>query len=847
MTVGAVRFGRLPPLGPLLDPVHGVWAVARGAELPATAGGRIPGLSGPVDVRYDSRGVPHIFASSEDDAYRALGFVVARDRLFQVELQVRAGAGTLSEMIGAQGVPLDRDTRRLGLPGAAERAFAALDTTTPVAHALRAYADGVNAWIDQLGPGDLPIEYRLLDRRPTPWSPIDAYHLLDRMSLVLAYTNEELTRARVAKLVGDTVARTLIPAHNPLQQPIIPTATALPHFLAAQLPPLGPAVIPAASDTIEGASLGLGGADDRSPAATADERVLGSNNWAVAPRRTRSGFALLAGDPHLDLTLPSIWYEVHLVVPDHLDVAGVTLTGGPGVVIGFTRDVAWTFTNTGADVIDYYAETVDDSIRPRRYRLDGAWRPLTVRIEQYRDQRGAVLATVTLLATHRGPMLRIDGRWVSMRWTALEGGGALPALLAAPHAHTTAEWLHTMASYDVPAQNMLVADRAGSIAIRSTGVYPIRPGDGRGDIIRDGSTSASDWRGVLPVERYPTAVDPPQGFLASANQEPIDPSAGGPSASAYFGADWPPPWRAMRINALLRTDTAVTPDDMRRWQTDAGSARADFFIPYFLAAARREDSLGYASATVREAARLLSQWDGRYTRTNVRAVLFEGAMEEMARRITTAIAPLPPRRRGGVVSSVVLAELLHDSSSAWWLDLASRSGDAAAGRASSAAGSDRHPAARGEQRATDAVQHRDALLAASLAAAYDSTRQRYGKPDAGGWRWDRVQQQNIYHLLQIPAFSRLNLPMQGGPETLNPSSGLGTHGASWRMVVELGPDVHAWAVYPGGQSGNPVSTRYADRLPLWLSGALDPVRFPRNASDLSDADVLSVLTLRPAR
>jgi len=138
------------------------------------------------------------------------------------------------------------------------------------------------------------------------------------------------------------------------------------------------------------------------------------------------------------------------------------------------------------------------------------------------------------------------------------------------------------------------------------------------------------------------------------------------------------------------------------------------------------------------------------------------------------------------------------------------------------------------------------MLAASLAAAYDSTKRRYGPPDDGGWRWERVQHANIYHLLQIPAFSRLNLPMRGGTETLNPSSGAGTHGASWRMLVQLGPEVHALAVYPGGQSGNPVSTRYADRLPLWLSGSLDPVRFPRSAGDLQDADVQSVLTLSPA-
>ncbi len=189
-------------------------------------------------------------------------------------------------------------------------------------------------------------------------------------------------------------------------------------------------------------------------------------------------------------------------------------------------------------------------------------------------------------------------------------------------------------------------------------------------------------------------------------------------------------------------------------------------------------------------------------------------------RVSDAIVALPPRLgRRGVVSGMVLAELLHDSTAAWWPAIVSRSG----------------------------LPNRNAMLAASLVAGYDSAVKRYGPPTAGGWRWDHVQHANIYHLLHIPAFSRLDLPMQGGPETLNPSSGAGIEGASWRMVVQLGPEVHGWAVYPGGQSGNPVSSRYADRLSLWLAGSLDPVRFPHQPGELAEADVQSVLTLRPSR
>jgi penicillin amidase len=430
-----------------------------------------------------------------------------------------------------------------------------------------------------------------------------------------------------------------------------------------------------------------------------------------------------------------------------------------------------------------------------------------------------------------------------MRWTALEGGGALPALLAASHARTTRDWLRATAGYDVPAQNMLVADRTGSIAIRSTGTYPIRPGNGRGDEIRDGATSKSDWHGFLGIGQYPTAADSPFGYLASANQEPIDPSAPASNQTVYLGANWEAPWRAMRINALLSADPAVTVDEMRRWQTDPASPRADYFVRVFLAAVGHEALRRSISADAQDAARLLGQWDRRYTRANTRAVLFEAAMHEVARRVWAALAPAQSDVPRAVPSSSVLAALLRDSTSDWWSQwertrpVPSRAPRIGVMRT--------HGSGAASSQAMTRVGTRDSLLAASLAAAYDTVRRRYGPPDAGGWQWSRIQHANIYHLLRVPAFSRLDLPIAGGPETLNPSSGRGTQGSSWRMVVQLASDVHAWAVYPGGQSGNPSSSRYADRLKLWLSGSLDPVRFPRAATDLAPSDVRSILELRP--
>lgn len=804
--------GAVPPLGPLLDPARGVWRAAAASELPRDAVESLPGLGAAVTVVYDDRDVPHIFAANEDDAVRALGYVVARDRLFQLELQTRAASGRITELAGARALELDREPRRLGMTRAAERKLAALDPASAGARAIAVYAEGVNAYIDHMSPADVPIEYRLLGARPERWKPIDSIHLLNRMGWTLSYGESDLQRERVAALVGRRAAEALLPRDMPLQEPIVPNgATGVPRLDGPPLPPPGPPDRTVLGDASSLAAT-LPASESRATDLARAGDALGSNNWAVAPGRTQRGRALLAGDPHLDLTLPSIWYEAHLVVPGKLDVYGVTIPGAPGIVIGFNRDVAWTFTNTEADAVDFYGETVDDSVHPTRYRVDGAWRPIERRVERYLGPTGALLAADTVLYTHRGPMRREGARWLSMRWTVLDPSNEMDALVRAAHARDAAEWFEAMRGWSAPAQNMLVADRAGTIAIRSTGHFPIRPAGITGAWIADGALSSSDWTGYRPPERYPYASSPAQGFLASANQQPVDPR----TDSTYLGASWADPWRAIRINALLRADSAATPESMRRDQTDPGSARADAFVPAFLAAAASRER-GRPDARLAEAARLLGEWDRRYTRDDRRAVLFELAMAELVRRTWDELAPRGGRRVATPPGSVLL-RLLGDSSSAWWDDA-------------------RTPSVR---------ERRDDVLAASLRAALDSAERRHGAPSDSGWRWGRVQRANIGHLLGLAGFSRRGLEVQGGPSTLNPLAGAGTFGPSWRMVVELGDPVRAWGTYPGGQSGNPASRRYDDRIPKWQAGALEPLRLPRGPDALDRAHRSATLTLMPA-
>jgi penicillin amidase len=813
--VGFVPIKSGPALGPFLDPAHGVWAVATRANLPESQAAHIPGLRAAVDVRYDDRGVPHVFAANLDDAYRAIGWIHARDRLFEMEVQTRAVAGTLTELAGKRALELDREARAMGLAWGAERNYRLLDSTSTTGRAVRAYAVGVNAYIDQMSAADLPLEYRLLSAKPMRWKPQYSAYLLSRMGLTLAYSDGELVRARVEALVGKAATAALFPSNLPIQEPIQPNGQHAPRFDFVKLPPPQPA---------DSGKLAIANDLDRAAARFASatggdgDFALGSNSWAVSPKRTAAGHALLEGDPHLSLSLPSVWYEEQLVVPDTLDAYGVGFVGAPFIAIGFNRDVAWTETNTTADVADYYVETVDNDAHPTKYKLDGAWKPLEVRVETVRDRAGTALATDTIYHTHRGPMLRAGKQWISRRWTVLEPNDASGVFARAAMAHSSAELFKAFDSYYVPAQNVLTADRGGHIAIRSTGHFPIRPKSApRGDVLIDGSASANDWQGWWPLADYPQAVDPAQGYLASANQQPKDPKVD----PRYFGWDWPDPWRAMHINALLRADAAVTPDDMRRFQTDPVSERTNIFVEAFTNAVKTAPAP--RDRVLDHAAKLLADWDQRFTTDNQVAVLYTAALDELTRRtwdelLIPGTTPRDRSRPAATPSSTVLTELLSDPKSAWWDDRSTR----------------------------NVVEDRDTILRESLLAAYHRVVKQYGIPGPL-WRWGYIRFANIHHLLRLPALSRLNIPMASGPGTLSPSGGDGTAGSSWRMVVELGPEVRAWGTYPGGQSGNPASKRYDDRLVKWETGRLDPLRFPHRAADLAGRALSSTLTLTPER
>ena len=821
--VGVAGAGPLPPLGGVLSPAVGLWANAVN-DLPATATSSIASLDATVNVRYDSRSVPHIFATTDADAMRALGYVTARDRLFQLEIQSRAGEGTLTELVGDVALPADQETRRLGLPRSAERKWRDIGEGTPSGKLLLAYAEGVNAYRASLVPAQWPVEYKLLNRAPRQWLPLHSVHVLNRMGYTLAHGPGELELLEARALVGDAAANALMEANSPVQEPIQPMNRRAARVALSAIPaPGAPDSLAArmvaslrahSSNALPGMSP-LSWLKDSDPTVE-QARAFASNNWAVAPSHSANGHALLAGDPHLELTLPSIWYEVHIVVPGSFEIGGVSIPGLPGVPIGFSRAVAWSATNTGADVMDFWREKVDHDAAPTAYALDGVMTKFTdTRVETYRDRAGRVIDVDTIYYTHRGPMQRQGREWLSMRWTVLESGTELQGYFAAFHATTAPAFLDSMARYyQAPAQNFITADTAGTIMIRSTGRYPVRADSGRGTEVRNGWLRANDWIGDWPVPRYPQERNPAQGYLASANQQPIDPQ----QDALYLGPD---PnfeiWRALQINRLLRADSSVTVDDMRRFHTNPGSVRADLLAPALVSAAQARMAAGDTSRSLKAAAALLASWNRQYTRDNTGARLFETAVAHTIALLYDEFIPATSQVRAVTPSESRLLQLLADSANAWWDD----------------------------RRTSDVREDRNGILAKALRVAYDTLVTEYGDPAKTPWTWGRVAPARPNHLLRLAGFAASEMPIDGGRGTLNPSVGSkrANFGASWRMVVEMDKEPRIRAVYPGGQSGNPASTRYLDRYAMWANGRLDSVRTPRRAQDLAASDTRAVLTL----
>jgi penicillin amidase len=778
-----LKIESIPPLGKLLNPFTGVWQNAEIRAMERAASLRLEALRGPVDVAFDRRGVPHIFADDDHDLYFTQGYLTARDRLWQMEFQTRGAAGRLAEVLGRKALDFDRFQRRIGMVYGARNTLEEMRRSPRTWAAVLAYSAGVNAYIKTLGPADYPLEYKLLDYAPEAWTPLKCVLLIKYMAWNLSGYSSDLALSKIVADYGQPTLDVLFPALPQGAAPVIPADTQWDFTPVERVAPLKPYT----------PRLNLQGG-----LAPTHGGEIGSNNWAVAAHKTAAGFPLLANDPHLRLSLPSTWYEIQLHAPG-INTYGVSLPGAPGVVIGFNEEIAWGLTNGGTDVLDWYEIHFKDEALAQ-YRYDGQWQSVRREIEQIRV-RGEPAFMDTVLYTHHGPVVWHDSRSslkakaplhgtvpprLAMRWAGHEPSDEIGSLYLLNRARDYEEFTAAIARFICPAQNFVFADRKGDIALWHQGRFPAK-WSGQGLVVGDGADPLYEWQGWIPPQQNPHSKNPSRGFVASANQHP--------TALSY-----PYPWswryayyRGKRINQRLNAMEEITLADFIALQLDNKYLLAQEVLPVLL-----EHLVGEVlDVEQRQAVAALASWDCMYNADMLEPTLFDAWW----RAIYGGVWQDEFGAAGEYPTSPRTVQLIKEEPASVWFD---------------------------DQR-TEEIEDSARLIRRAFTAAWDILRMERG-PWGSAWQWGQVKGTKLRHLLGLPGLDSETLFVGGGPRIVNATGRYG--GPSWRMVVELGPQVRAWGIYPGGQSGNPGSRRYDDFIDTWVRGELDELVFLRRLDEV---------------
>jgi penicillin G amidase len=778
------KSGNLPALGRLADPIAGCWANAEPANKDFGGGLNFPGLHKPAAVWLDTRLVPHIHAADNHDAYYLEGYLHATFRLWQMDMQTRAAAGRISEVIGAKGLDYDRRQRRKGMVYGAENCLKAIEACPETKAMAEAYAEGVNAYIGPLKPKDYPLEYKLMGFAPEKWTTIKTALMLKLMADDLTGYSEQIPMTYLRDHLPDSLLNLYYPARNEGTSPVIPVGTAFEG--AGHVSPQAP---PHPFVKFDGhvAATAAGSLRD-------DHEGIGSNNWAVGGARTRSGAAILCNDPHLGLTLPSLWYEVQIQTPD-MNVYGVSLPGAPGVVIGFNDSVAWGFTNNYRDVKDFYAiKTVPGE--KGKYIFNGKAVPFTPRVEHILVAGGAAVDDTVNYTVH-GPVM-FDDRFkepngfplpLAVCWMAHRTSNELKAFYLLNRAKSYQDYTDAISFYDCPAQNIAFADRHGSVAIWGQGQFT-DAWKGQGRYIMDGSDSSTLWQADIPKKLNPHVLNPERGYVSSANQTVTD-STYPYNYSGYFTE-----FRAWRINEVLDNLHDATIWDMFALQNDTRSVLARRALPIMLQ--RLPETVGMAD---KEAYVALKSWDYNLTADSKPGLFFQVWWYCLYHALWDARFKAVP---DGLMPSTERTMHMMES-----------------GLEPQNAGVD-GPIAVSFKQAADSI--------AKLAKA-------------GKTAWYEVKNTSVKHLAKLDGFGVEDVKTGGWGNTVNAMKG--DHGPSWRMVVEMGAHIDANGVYPGGQSGNPGSKYYADFLNHWIEGKYYKLLFLPNADNASDPAIKYTITANP--
>jgi penicillin G amidase len=765
----------------------------------------VPGLHSSVTVERDNWGVPHIRAASLEDLAEAQGYVMAQDRLWQMDLLRRVARGQLSEILGPDTIEIDKDFRILNFSRAAEREVQAMD---PVArNTLEAYSRGVNRFIEQ-HQNKLPIEFTLLKYKPQPWQVSDSIVIAGYMYRTLSDTRqEELDRAFVTAKVSPELARDLFSAEASFDHFVVgdPEVDRLAHdasqadaegeddddemdyddILKANRQPASPSNLHSSpSDTTSQArnqpdltSFLAASVNGWLRESQRDIRhSLGSNNWVVSGAHTATGKPLLANDTHLELTLPGIWYEVHLTAPGW-NLKGFTLPGAPLVVLGHNDRIAWGFTNSGADVLDLYQETFNPA-SPDEYRVKGQWKKAEV-YDEIIHVKGARDEHLKLVVTRHGPVVHRDGDKVySMRWTALEPGGLGHTYSWLGKAQNWKEFRDIIKDVWGPAQNVVYADVDGNIGFVMAARVPVRK-KGHGEVPMPGDSDDYEWTGYIPFDKLPQSFNPASGLIVTANGRTT-----GPDYKPYITDHWEDPYRTARIWDLLHDKHDLRPIDMLKVETDAYS------FPHFFLAQQLAAAVSVAPPKDSRTKKLIEQakdWNGIADTTSPSVAFLVNTQHQALQLILEPLLGADTHRYNWR-SMAFLQRVLTERPSRWL---------------------------------PPAYKNYDELLIAAADRAVVHLEQQTHKSDPADWTWRHFNYLEMLHPIGHDGALKKLLSISGRPQAgtiWSPRASSRTHGPSERFVANLADWDDSIMLITAGQSGQPGSEHYADQFSYWYEG-----------------------------
>ncbi|MFI6980562.1 penicillin acylase family protein [Embleya sp. NPDC050154] len=819
------------------------WQLSRDSFPQASGTVRVPGLTGKVDVVRDAKGIPQVYADTSEDLFRGQGYVHAQDRFWEMDVRRHMTAGRLSEMFGSGQVENDKFLRTLGWRKVAEQEYAAMPPESQ--KFLQAYSEGVNAYLKDHKGADASFEYALLGLvhdgyKAEPWTPIDSVAWLKAMAWDLR-TNmqDEIDRALLSdKLTVNQIDELYPPYPYEANKPIVRDGAIVKDGKTERFAQEAPPAVP--SKSAQSALTGLSESLSKLPSLFSEKSSgVGSNSWVVAGSRTTTGKPLLANDPHLSPSLPSVWYQMGLhcrtVGPKcQYDVSGYTFSGMPGVIIGHNQKISWGFTNLGADVTDLYLEKVQgDTVL-----YGGKFEPFVdVRQETIKVAGGAD-RQITVRTTRHGPILtdvsdeledvgkdapipdpspqREEGFAVALRWTALDPGTSMDALFQLDKAQNWNDFRAALKNFDVPSQNAIYADVEGHIGYQAPGKIPVRrSGDGRWPVY--GWDPKYDWVGTIPFESLPNVYDPQDGYIVTANN-----AVTSPAYPYLMTSDWGYGSRSRRIEEMITTAPGkIDAAAMQKMQADDVNPVAQFLVPY-LRDVKIDDPW------VREAQDLLKDWDMRNDADSKAAAYFNAVWRQVLMlafgdkmpfsvRADNDCASNPTTNHvqcgdrddstaqpdGGDRWNEVARTLLASPESPWW-NISKNPG---------------------------AITTRDGLLHKAMTEAKKDLTSRLGK-DIDTWSWGRLHTLTLRNqTLGTEGPGVVKYMLNRGPYRMSGGEGL-VNATGWnvaqgyevttvpsmRMVVDLADlDASRW-INLTGASGHVWHDNYTDQTDLWRKG-----------------------------